>query len=320
MEKLQLTNKILENSFFCHYRAKLNIENIIGDVSDYEEMHFEKRRNIIIDYEKLLVNKGYNLQADILSAQVQLTDKTYDKHVSVNLPITEIFFDFIEKSDGRLIPVYVVSTNSVQKWNKIFITCLVLILKQKNPIVFDYGKIVFKEKNEIKTIRIKFSTYEKDAKAQLQINFRDNAVFCLNKHCQICEYHSHCYDKATQLNHLSLLSKITSKKIKKYENRGIFTITQLSYLYRPRRKNKKQTTLNHSFELQALALRNDKIYIKQAFTFDRFDTELYLDIEGLPERNFYYLIGILLKTNNNLEYKCFWANNEDEEEKMWITF
>jgi predicted RecB family nuclease len=58
----------------------------------------------------------------------------------------------------------------------------------------------------------------------------------LNKHCTECRYAAQCREIATKADDLSLLTKISDKDRKKYHEKGIFTVTQLSYTFRPRRR------------------------------------------------------------------------------------
>ncbi len=39
-------------------------------------------------------------------------------------------------------------------------------------------------------------------------------------------------------------------------------------------------------------------------------TQVYLDIEGLPDRGIYYLIGVLIVTGGSQQYHYFWADDE----------
>ena len=82
----------------------------------------------------------------------------------------------------------------------------------------------------------------------------------------------------------------------KLKKKGIFTITQLSYTFRPRKRRKKirKSPVKFNASLQALAIRKDKIYIAQKPDIPQKATLIYLDIEGIPNRNFYYLIGLLI--------------------------
>ncbi len=142
----------------------------------------------------------------------------------------------------------------------------------------------------------------------------------LNKHCPYCQFQASCRDKANKSNNLSLLDRMTAKSIQKYHKKGIFTITQLSYLFKPRRRNKKakKIPIKHSFELQALALRTGKIYLQELPNLVRQPQELFLDIEGIPDRGFHYLIGLLVCEEGNAVYYSFWANTMSDEEKIWL--
>ena len=61
----------------------------------------------------------------------------------------------------------------------------------------------------------------------------------LNRHCPACEFQHRCHDEAVRQNDLSLLTGMGENEIRSQNRRGIFTVTQLSYTFRPRRKNKR---------------------------------------------------------------------------------
>ena len=321
MENTYLTNKILEDSFSCLYRVFLNKNKVSGNISDFEKMNLEIKQNTSIEYENYLKNKGIKQYDSLLNMnKVPPSETSYIKNAVYNSPGYSLCFDFVEIIDNKLVPVYISPTISVCRWEKIYLTCLSILLKQNNDNVADYGKIVSKENEKIKIYQVKVSTYKKEAKTQLEIDIQSTAKFCLTKHCKICEYFSRCYNKAVELDHLSLLDKITFPRIKYYENKGIFTVTQLSYLYRPRKKRKGKETITHNIELQALAIRTNKIYVKRASELNNNKVEIFIDFEGIPDNDFFYLIGILVKTNGNCEYHSFWADDRNGEEKMWKCF
>ena len=91
----------------------------------------------------------------------------------------------------------------------------------------------------------------------------------------------------------SLLAGMSAKERQKLRSKGIFTVTQLSYTFRPRRRPKrlrdKREKYHHS--LKALAIREKKIHIVGSPELKIEGTPVYLDVEGLPDRDFYYLIG-----------------------------
>ncbi|MBW4565919.1 MAG: IS66 family transposase [Mojavia pulchra JT2-VF2] len=142
----------------------------------------------------------------------------------------------------------------------------------------------------------------------------------LNKHCPICQFKMLCRAKALQDNHLSLLNGITPKAIRRYEKKGIFTVKQLSYLFKPhkRKKGKRNKFDNtHKLELQALAIRTGKIYLQYLPELCRQSTELFLDIEGVPDQDLYYLIGLLVCQPDTIKLYSFWANTAEEERQIW---
>jgi predicted RecB family nuclease len=144
----------------------------------------------------------------------------------------------------------------------------------------------------------------------------------LNKHCHSCQFQTLCRAKAEKEDNLSLLASITSKDVHYYGKKGIFTIKQLSYLYKPRRPARRAKSLpaRHKPALQALAIRTRKIYVQQLPTFSRQTVELFVDIEGIPDQQFYYLIGLVICQDNTYTYHAFWANAVQDEGQIWSDF
>jgi len=144
----------------------------------------------------------------------------------------------------------------------------------------------------------------------------------LNKHCATCPFRGSCRVHAEQSDNLSLLSHMTPKAIRKYEKKGIFTVKQLSFLYKPRKRGKraKKAPVTHKVELQALAIRTGKIYLQELPDLSRQPIELFLDIEGIPDQDMYYLIGLLVCEANSFTYHYFWADTSQEEAQIWQQF
>jgi predicted RecB family nuclease len=115
-------------------------------------------------------------------------------------------------------------------------------------------------------------------------------------------------------DNLSLLNRITLKQILSFEKKGIFTVKQLTFLYKPRRKSKRTANSANIYkpELQALAIRTGKTFINQLPVFERKKIELFLDVESRPE-SFYYLFGILIIESGKHLYESFWSATEQEE-------
>jgi hypothetical protein len=141
-------------------------------------------------------------------------------------------------------------------------------------------------------------------------------------HCTECEFQTRCRRKALDSDDLSLLAGMTERERKKLHDKGIFTVTQLSYTFRPRRRPKrmrdKREKYHHS--LRALAIRQKKIHIVGTPEIVIEGTPVYLDVEGLPDRDFYYLIGVRLGDHDSAAQHSLWADSVQDERRIWKEF
>jgi predicted RecB family nuclease len=146
----------------------------------------------------------------------------------------------------------------------------------------------------------------------------DGPPVVLNKHCPSCPFRDACLQQAEREDNLSLLDRMTPKLMRKYHDKGIFTVKQLSFIYKPRRSRKKaKRQVRHSLELQALAIRTGKVHVEHLPELPRGSVELFLDIEGVPDRDVYYLAGLLVCRGGEAEYASFWADDDKGEAAMW---
>jgi len=117
-----------------------------------------------------------------------------------------------------------------------------------------------------------------------------------------------------QEDNLTLLRGMTLKEMTRHNSKGIFSVKQLSYTFRPRRPAKRQNQqFHHNFALQALALRENKVHVHGTPILTLPPTRVYLDIEGLPDRGFYYLIGVLVMKGQSHQCYSFWADDEKSQ-------
>lgn len=88
-------------------------------------------------------------------------------------------------------------------------------------------------------------------------------VFYKNKHCPECQFWETCNRKLKDKDCISLLGSISPKIIERYHKKGIFTVLQLSHLFRPRRRSRRKPKIasNYLWELKALAIREQKTYV-----------------------------------------------------------
>jgi predicted RecB family nuclease len=144
----------------------------------------------------------------------------------------------------------------------------------------------------------------------------------LNRHCAECEFQARCRKLAVEKDDLSLLAGMSAKERQKLRSKGIFTVTQLSYTFRPRRRPRRQRDKREKYHhaLKALAIREKKIHIVGSPELKIEGTSVYLDVEGLPDRDFYYLIGVRIGHGDSAVQHSLWADTVADEEKIWREF
>jgi predicted RecB family nuclease len=151
----------------------------------------------------------------------------------------------------------------------------------------------------------------------------------LNRHCPTCDYRPQCRDAAVVADDLSLISSLADKDRRKLEAKGITTIGQLSYGYRPRRKkgtrqagHAKGRLLTSKYDprLKALAIKKGSIHVVGRPVTNIAGTPIYFDIEGVPDRAEYYLVGIRYRLEGRDIERSFWADSAADECRMWGDF
>ena len=266
----------------------------------------------------LKTRQGGNINA-VGNADViyQITLQTGDMEANIDA-LVHIRHDS-PKEQRCYEPYLVVGTHTITKDQKIRLAAIGKIFNQALPYHTTTGVIV----NALGNIsRIELTKFISDIEPIIEDIRRWNISFpsqpppiFLNKHCPICTFKNACLDQAEIEDNLSLLDHMTPKIMRKYHKKGIFTVKQLSYLFKPRRHRKNRASVSTSFnlELQALALRTGNIYVHQSPTVPKSPIELFLDIEGVPDRGYHYLIGLVISKEGRLECQSLWADTPEDE-------
>lgn len=174
-----------------------------------------------------------------------------------------------------------------------------------------------------KTIRLDNNIYQPILSELLEwIDLRPEIpAITFNKHCSTCPFEERCVNEAEKTDSISLLSRMPPRVQKKFESKGIFTIKQLSFLFKHKRKRSRfrgETKPVHKYELQALAIRTRKIYTTDLIPLPQNDVELFVDIESLPEQRFHYLIGLYVCSPSGQNYYSMWSETKEDEKNNWL--
>jgi hypothetical protein len=134
-------------------------------------------------------------------------------------------------------------------------------------------------------------------------------------HCSECQYKRDCHKKLIERDCISLLPVMSLKSMLKYHNKGITTITQMSHLFKPRRRRAPNPQSSYLWELKALAIREQKTFVIQPPVLNPTATAIYLDFEGTSdEKHIYLLGGLIVHLNKSEEVFSFWSDTKEDEQ------
>ena len=184
------------------------------------------------------------------------------------------------------------------------------------------GIVVYGANCSLKTVRLtsKYATAEQIMAELVSVaSGKSRPPLILNNHCQACEFQQRCLAEAKKQDNLSLLNRMTEKTIGRYNRKGIFTVNQLSYTFHPRRRSKRAKARGHphSYPLQAMAIRDHKVYVLDLPTLTRADTQVFIDMEGDVAGHFVYLIGLLVVCHGQETCHSFWADTREDEASIF---
>jgi predicted RecB family nuclease len=225
----------------------------------------------------------------------------------------------------QFIPIRFVYTNKFTKDDKLLLAFDALVLSEVLGREVGIGRIIHGDDEA--TLKVKTSALASEVRkliSKITTLISDDSPpdLILNRHCAECEFKARCRQKAIEADDLSLLSAMTEKERTRHRSKGIFTVNQLSYTFRPRRTPKRAKNLAqpHYLALQALSIRENTVHIHGNPQLPESKSKVYLDIEGLPDSEFYYLIGALVVSDGQETFHAFWADQNSDEATIFAQF
>jgi len=228
-------------------------------------------------------------------------------------------FDGIErKSKSNQIAIMTVPFERVTKADKVFLALKSHFAEKEFSLKISHCKIIYG--GELNTVYFKISSFKRHI-SKLTNRLEELAkknfapTFYKNDHCPFCRFHHECIEALRGRDDLSLLAGLKPNEIASKNNRGIFTVRQLSFMFKVKKNPYRRRSCRP--ELKALAIRENKTYILEGCNIPKSTVQVFLDIEGLPEQNFHYLIGLIIRTNDQLTTFSLWADSPQDQKKLF---
>jgi predicted RecB family nuclease len=222
---------------------------------------FEKEEEIAVEYIEFLKKRKQNHQEAYLKSintiaseitlsriqELEYQGKSYFSKVTLQFNEFQARCDLLcieqieEDLDNlRYEPRILTGTYSVTKEQKLNLLFIGYLLEKILKLSINKGKIISLD-NSCHTIKLNdnaklIKPLINPINKWIKTFPSEPPPVILNKHCPYCQFQVSCREKAEQNDDLSLLTSITAKSWQKYHRRGILTIKQLSYLYKPKKQ------------------------------------------------------------------------------------
>jgi predicted RecB family nuclease len=322
---------------FLQYETKSHLK-LTGVAGDHRAF-LEWERHLIEDYKRqchrqwradfgeaeCLVGEAFPHDLDNSLCRFVLDCRVRTQEMQSNLHALERVAAPGQTNHSPYMPIRCVPREKITTQDKLLLAFDALVLGTVSGEAPRFGKIIHGRQQV--TVKIELAGWLDMAqrvvsKIAAQQTNPTPPPLILNTHCAACSFTARCRQIALEKDELSLLTSMTAKERQQQHAKGIFSVTQLSYTFRARKKPKrfaaKPTKYSHA--LRALALREGKIHIAGRPALHIHGNPVYLDVEGIPDRDSYYLIGLRIKSGGAYVQYSFWANELSEEKEIWAAF
>jgi predicted RecB family nuclease len=331
----KITREVLESYLHCKTKAHLKLAGQQGIVSDYEALLLAKRQEVrrqaiaklLAKHPEAEVARGIPLTvAALQSGPPFVLDATLEDDLLC------LGFDGLKRVDGAsklgefyYVPMLFHEGQKVGNEQRLLLELYALLLSQVQGRLPAYS--VVWHGRECKATKIRLNPDMRKTECLLRemkelVSAETPSRLILNDHCRVCEFRRPCQATAVEKDDLSLLHGLSPKDIARLNRSGIFTVTQYSHTFRPRKARKTQQggACKHHYSLQALAIRDGTIYVAEKPVLPSTDVRIYLDVEGLPDADLYYLIGMVMSEGDSKREFSFWADRRQDEGQIWQEF
>jgi predicted RecB family nuclease len=304
----KITQNIITSYLNCKYKGYLKLVGECGTESDYEAMTAtaeQASRQETIAKLAARFGDGDSDGGTSVTAAVLKHGKTLLADASLEDDILSLRFDALKWADGasklgdhHYVPVLHNHGDKVSRRQTLLLAVLSLTLDHVQGMHPTFGLVARGSEGGLGKVRLDARLYRQAEQIldELKRLLADGEAprLTLNSHCQVCEFRQRCRSQAEKADDISLLGGVGAKELRRYNRKGIFTLTQLSCTFRARKNGKRVKRADHRryVALQALAIREKKVHIFGTPDAPCKPMEVFFDAEGNEDASFVYLLGI----------------------------
>jgi predicted RecB family nuclease len=330
----KITRDVLESYLSCKFKGHLKLAGQTGVRSDYEAVMAERREEVRLRAVDSLLAR--HPQCEVargvpLTAAALRQGPAFILDAALEDDLFSLRLDGLKRVEGasglggfHYAPVLFHEGKSARKEQRLLLEVFGLLLSRVQGRVPAWG-IVW-HGSGCKASRVRLGPEQRRAEQVLRelekLREAGPPRLALNDHCQVCEFRRSCHEQAVREDSFSLLRGVGEKEARRYARKGVLTLTQLAHTFRPRRKGKRQVQRagRRHHALQALAIRDKRVYLFGTPELPDRPVKVYLDVEGLPDEGFVYLIGMVVVQGGTETRHSFWADGKGQEREIFERF
>jgi predicted RecB family nuclease len=331
----KITREVLVGFLNCKTKAHLKLVGEQGNKSDYERLIAASREEV----RQEAISKILSRQPDLeVARNIRMTATALRAGSSFVVDAMfeddwlSIAFDGLKRVDGpsklgdfHYIPMLFGERRPVRKEERLLLELYGLCLSKLQGLNAESG--IIWHGNDCRPTKVRLNPDSSNAKRifeeirQLESSTSPPRLILID-HCQTCEFRQRCMDQAVQDDNISLLRGMKEKEAKRYARKGILTVTQLAHTFRPVRRGKRTPprSYKHHHALQALAIRDKRVYVYGTPVLRSSPVHIYLDVEGLPDDKFEYLVGMIVVEGGSEQRYSFWADDTSQQKVIFERF
>jgi len=225
---VRLSDEIINDFCVCPYKAHLKLK----------ETPFERT-----PFERFLIGRVDSLKTQNSTSATLITKKQFEEQNLeegiYSIDLSYIYQDMLifEFRNNQIVPYHIGAYESNRSVLQASLTLKASILKNELGCKSNTGKVILERNEQIQKLHFN-NVLQSPNKGEFKSIFFQKPPFFLNKNCKWCCYQLRCKEKAVKEDHLSLLTSINPKKIGEFHEKGIFSLKQLSYQFKPRKTRK----------------------------------------------------------------------------------
>lgn len=269
---MHYANEIISSFLSCRLKATKALDGIVGSKTDFEKVEIrlrEQAKVMFIQNSSAIFNKH-----DVIQASTSHNEKFKSPVIVINpeyrVSDYKLSFDAIEFKSSKLsklcaMPIMISHLEKVSQNEKIILTAMTLLMNEALSCETTHALILHGK--ALKILRLSINSFKKKAQQILhglqamRINIQ-KPIPIKSDSCKVCEFAESCIEEISQKDDLSLLGSISLKEVARLNKKGILTITQLSYNFRPNRfRRLRKKGRPFSYELKALSVRDKKVWL-----------------------------------------------------------